>query len=57
MSALPGAALVASGATHETARLRLRHFEERDLEALAPMYADRPVAETGHGGSVHGSPT
>ncbi len=40
MSALPGAALVASGATHETARLRLRHFEERDLEALAPMYAD-----------------
>ncbi|MGE0355976.1 MAG: GNAT family N-acetyltransferase [Burkholderiales bacterium] len=40
MSALPGAAALAAGESRETARLRLRLFGERDLDALAAMYAD-----------------
>lgn len=40
MSTLPGAAALAAGDVRETARLRLRLFAERDLGALAAMYAD-----------------
>ena len=40
MSGLPGAAALAAGAVRETERLRLRFFEERDLDALSAMYAD-----------------
>ena len=43
MSALPGAAALVAGDSHETARLRLRLFEERDLDAVAAMYADPEV--------------
>lgn len=40
MSSLPGARALAAGEARETDRLRLRLFEERDLPALAAMYAD-----------------
>lgn len=43
MSVFPGAAALGSGDTHETARLRLRLFEERDLDAVAAMFADPEV--------------
>jgi len=36
----PGAQAFESGVTLETERLRLRLFEERDVEAFAAMYAD-----------------
>lgn len=37
---LPGLAVLASDATLETARLRLRIFGEGDLDALSTMYGD-----------------
>jgi RimJ/RimL family protein N-acetyltransferase len=40
MTALPGAAALASGATLEAGRLRLRMFREGDLDGLAAMYGD-----------------
>jgi RimJ/RimL family protein N-acetyltransferase len=40
MTAWPGSACFPAGHTLETERLRLRIMEERDLEALAAMYAD-----------------
>lgn len=40
MTDRPGVAALAACETHETARLRLRLFAERDLDALAAMYAD-----------------
>ena len=40
MSPWPGARLFPGGVTLETARLRLRFMEERDLEALAAMFGD-----------------
>ena len=36
----PGLEALASGRKLETPRLILRHFEERDLDALAAIYAD-----------------
>lgn len=40
MTDRPGVAALAAAETHETARLRLRLYAERDLDALAAMYAD-----------------
>lgn len=40
MSRWPGARFFPEGLTLETARLRLRFMEERDLDAFAAMYAD-----------------
>lgn len=40
MTALPGPAALASGATLEAGRLRLRMFREGDLDGLAGMYGD-----------------
>jgi RimJ/RimL family protein N-acetyltransferase len=40
MTALPGAAALASGAPLEAGRLRLRMFREGDLDGLAAMYGD-----------------
>jgi len=40
MRCWPGAPAFESGVTLETERLRLRLFEERDVEAFAAMYAD-----------------
>ena len=40
MTALPGAAALASGATLEAGRLRLRMFHEGDLDGLAALYGD-----------------
>jgi len=40
MSDRPGVAALAAAQAHETPRLRLRLFAERDLDALAAMYAD-----------------
>ena len=40
MSELPGLAHIAEGTALETARLKLRLFAEKDLDALAAMYAD-----------------
>ena len=36
----PGVPALAAAASHETARLRLRHFAGRDLDWLAAAYAD-----------------
>lgn len=40
MSAYPGIAAIQSAPTLETARLKLRFFEERDLDELAAINAD-----------------
>lgn len=40
MTDRPGAAALAASPTHETQRLRLRLFAERDLDWLAAIYAD-----------------
>ena len=40
MTARPGAAALASGATLEAGRLRLRMFHEGDLDGLAALYGD-----------------
>lgn len=52
MSPLPGAQALAAGHALETARLRLRLFEERDLPALAAMYADAETMRHIGGGQV-----
>jgi len=40
VSKLPGLSVLARNPVLDTARLKLRLFEERDLDALAAMYAD-----------------
>ena len=40
MTDRPGVPALAAAETHETARLRLRLYAERDLDPLAAMYAD-----------------
>jgi RimJ/RimL family protein N-acetyltransferase len=40
MTDRPGVPALAAAESHETARLRLRLFAERDLDALAAIYAD-----------------
>ncbi len=58
MTDRPGVAALAAAQVHETARLRLRLFAERDLDALAAIYADpQSMQYIGEGKTVSRSDT